>query len=218
MDDDFQFDDPDNELDDDFVMQAMGGGGGDDEEFDEDDEEGSDIDSEFGGGRSDDEEDDDVPSLKNFSDEETGTRFTNYSMSSSCIRRNEGLSLLDDKFDRFVGRQYGELDDGALEGEDIEGGEGEEGQRMADILKEHGENKRKERQQLARAKEVSLATLAMEEGTEKEELETISYTDADTRWTSQALFCRFLLLLTLSSPVPSFDYKGTFFFHLVFLC
>jgi hypothetical protein len=35
-----------------------------------------------------------------FMDEETKSRFTNYSMSSSVIRRNEGLTLLDDRFEK----------------------------------------------------------------------------------------------------------------------
>ena len=41
-----------------------------------------------------------VPELQGFDEEETKTKFTNYSMSSSIIRRNKELSLLDDKFDR----------------------------------------------------------------------------------------------------------------------
>ena len=49
-----------------------------------------------------DEEVSDVGSLdnKSFSDLETKTRFTNYSMSSSVIKRNEGLTLLDDRFEK----------------------------------------------------------------------------------------------------------------------
>ena len=35
-----------------------------------------------------------------FMDEETKSRFTNYSMSSSVIRRNDGLTLLDDRFEK----------------------------------------------------------------------------------------------------------------------
>ena len=35
-----------------------------------------------------------------FMDEETKSRFTSYSMSSSVIRRNEGLTLLDDRFEK----------------------------------------------------------------------------------------------------------------------
>ena len=43
-----------------------------------------------------------VPELVGFAEEETKTRFTNYSMSSSIIRRNKELSLLDDKFERYL--------------------------------------------------------------------------------------------------------------------
>lgn len=37
---------------------------------------------------------------KMFMDEETKSRFTNYSMSSSVIKRNDGLTLLDDRFEK----------------------------------------------------------------------------------------------------------------------
>lgn len=51
-----------------------------------------------------DEEQDEVCSLNGsqytFKEEETKSRFTEYSMSSSVIRRNEQLTLLDDKFER----------------------------------------------------------------------------------------------------------------------
>lgn len=53
---------------------------------------------------SDVEEDDEVCSLNGpqytFKDEETRSRFTEYSISSSVIRRNKQLSLLDDKFEK----------------------------------------------------------------------------------------------------------------------
>lgn len=35
-----------------------------------------------------------------FADEETKSRFTQYSMTSSVIRRNDGLTLLDDRFEK----------------------------------------------------------------------------------------------------------------------
>ena len=121
MDDDFNFDDPDNEFDDDFVMQlAQGGGEGSEEDIEEDDEDQWEDDSDCAGGRSEDEEDDQCPSLLSWAGEETGTKFTNYSMSSSVIRRNQQLSLLDDKFNKFMD-QYDEAEEGALEGEEIEG-------------------------------------------------------------------------------------------------
>lgn len=55
-------------------------------------------------GKEEDEEEDEVGSLKEpqytFKDEETKSRFTEYSMSSSVMRRNEQLTLLDDKFEK----------------------------------------------------------------------------------------------------------------------
>merc|ERR1719153_621938 len=180
MDEDFDFDDPDNELDDDFVMQAMNGpGSGDDsDEYSEDDDDGN-VNSDFGGGRSEDEDDDDVPSLKSWTGEETGTKFTNYSMSSSCIRRNDQLSLLDDKFERFMD-QYGEMEEGALEGEEIEGTVESSSERMKQLLKEDEERRKTERQQLEREKEVVRDLMMREEG--KDEMEDILMpVDADGR-------------------------------------
>ena len=61
---------------------------------DENDEYGSDED--FGSDQADFSDDDDGGRM--FMDEETKTQFTNYSVSSSVMRRNEGLTLLDDRF------------------------------------------------------------------------------------------------------------------------
>lgn len=51
-----------------------------------------------------DEETDEVHSLNGpqytFKEEETKSRFTEYSMSSSVMKRNEQLTLLDDKFEQ----------------------------------------------------------------------------------------------------------------------
>ena len=56
-------------------------------------------------------------------------------MSSSVIRRNQQLSLLDDKFDKFMD-QYDEAEEGALEGEEIEGCVEETSVRMSDLMAE----------------------------------------------------------------------------------
>lgn len=55
-----------------------------------------------------------------FDGEDTKSRFTEYSMSSSVIRRNEQLSLLDDRFEKFF-ENYDEPEIGALDCEEIEG-------------------------------------------------------------------------------------------------
>ncbi|CAH1738181.1 unnamed protein product [Aphis gossypii] len=109
MDDDFNFDDPDNELEDDFVVMANQPGSDDDiDELEDINEESDDYDSEAY---------DDVGSLNN---DDTKSRFTDYSMSSSIIRRNENLKLIDDQFEQLFA-EYDDAGIGALETEEIEG-------------------------------------------------------------------------------------------------
>lgn len=128
LDDDFDFENEDNQLEDDFVLQAMGDED-DDDEYDEDydeeeDEEDFDSDDLGSSGEEDDEELRDrlAPLMreKRFNNEETKSRFTEYSMSSSVIRRNEQLTLLDDRFDKFYAT-YDEPEMGPLDMEEIEG-------------------------------------------------------------------------------------------------
>lgn len=99
---------------------AMGGEGAD--SFDEEDEDGeySDVDSNDAAMSGDDDEERDGLGPLAFDREETKSRFTEYSMSSSVIRRNEQLTLLDDRFEKFY-EQYDDPELGALECEDIEG-------------------------------------------------------------------------------------------------
>lgn len=72
------------------------GEGDDDDEWEDTDDEG-DFDSE--GGLSGDEGPG-GPREFLFMDEETKSRFTEYSLSSSVMRRNEQLTLLDDRFEK----------------------------------------------------------------------------------------------------------------------
>lgn len=82
---------------DDFLARAMASG---DEE--EDDDEGGDMGSDFGSYYGS-EEADELGSLEGgfaFDEEETKSKFTEYSMSSSVIPRSENLALLDDRFEK----------------------------------------------------------------------------------------------------------------------
>jgi protein LTV1 len=124
LDDDFDHQNPDNELEDDFMALATGEGE-EQYEYDEEDEEYDDFDSD--GAEFSDEDDGDelgpLPSksgFPKFTDEETKSRFTEYSMTSSVIRRNEQLTLLDDKFEKFF-ENYDDPEVGALDCEEIEG-------------------------------------------------------------------------------------------------
>ena len=113
LDDGLDLDDPNNLLDDDFVMLANGEG----------EIEGEDVSSDIYSDRdfSSDDLGSDDGSFDKFGYEETKSRFTNYSMTSSVIRRTEGLQLLDDKFEKVMEEydddQIGELSD------DDEGGD-----------------------------------------------------------------------------------------------
>ena len=111
LDDDFDFEDPDNVLEDNFMELATG------EVEITDEEKMSAVDKKkkrmivHSDDEYMDEEDDKVGEL-NYSDTESSsgdedgqnTRFTNYSMSSSVIRRNEQLTLLDDRFEKVCAR------------------------------------------------------------------------------------------------------------------
>ncbi|KAG7213301.1 hypothetical protein KM043_002600 [Ampulex compressa] len=125
MDDDFNYDDPDNELEDNFIELANAGNS--DEEFSEDESGEEDTEEEVssdGHMGVSDEELDEVGSLNGpqytFKDEETKSRFTEYSMSSSVMRRNQQLTLLDDKFEKMYAA-YDENEIGALDCDEIEG-------------------------------------------------------------------------------------------------
>lgn len=123
LDEDFNYNDPDNMLEDDFILKANAeddgtmfdnpGYGEDNEEFGSEEDFGSDE-ADFS---------DDSNGEQMFIDEETKTQFTNYSISSSVIRRNEGLTLLDDRFEKFY-EQYEDTEIGALDNEDIDGCKG----------------------------------------------------------------------------------------------
>lgn len=96
LDEDFDYDDPENELEDNF-MELANAEGPDSEYNSEDDSNFNDY---------SDEDRDEICSLNGpqytFADEETKSRFTEYSMSSSVIRRNEQLTLLDDRFEKVL--------------------------------------------------------------------------------------------------------------------
>ncbi|EZA57294.1 hypothetical protein DMN91_002414 [Ooceraea biroi] len=132
MDEDFDYDDPENQLEDNFMELANVEGDesdGSDREYEyELNESGNEYDgsdtSSDGHMALSDEEADEVGSLNGpqytFKDEETKSRFTEYSMSSSVMRRNQQLALLDDKFEKMYAA-YDENEIGALDCDEIEG-------------------------------------------------------------------------------------------------
>ncbi|KAK9540818.1 hypothetical protein VZT92_003244 [Zoarces viviparus] len=148
LDEDFDFDDPDNLLDDDFIVKANTASGAvdtkgdddddDDDEWEDTDEEG-DFDSE--GGFSGDGEGRAPEFL--FMDEETKSRFTEYSMTSSVMRRNEQLTLLDDRFEKFY-EQFDDDEIGALDNAELEGFIQPDSARLEEVIKDYFIQKQKE--------------------------------------------------------------------------
>ena len=86
LDDDYDFNDPKNILQDDFV-QLANQGNVDENKY-----------VQYDSGS----ENDDLGSLRSFDKEETKSHFTNYSMSSSCVPRNEQLSFIDEEFEKVI--------------------------------------------------------------------------------------------------------------------
>ncbi|KAK3612684.1 hypothetical protein CHS0354_042210 [Potamilus streckersoni] len=144
LDEDFNFDDPDNQLEDDFILEANCMEGedeirsGDCHSMDDSDDAASDAadfsDNDF----SDDGEYGDAQ----FMQEETKSRFTSYSISSSVIRRNEGLTLLDDRFEKLY-EEYDESEIGALDHEEIDGNL-QQGSQMLDHILDEFEQQQQE--------------------------------------------------------------------------
>eukprot|EP01135_Chromosphaera_perkinsii_P008835 Nk52_evm30s1485 gene=Nk52_evmTU30s1485 len=114
LDDGVDFDDEEWQLEDDFMTQAQ-------------EEEESEGDYESGEGDYDDcmstdgrfyDYEDDYDGFEEEEEEETGTRFTNYSMTSSVMRRSEGLSLLDDRFEQLMMAEYADEQIGGYASDD----------------------------------------------------------------------------------------------------
>ncbi|XP_063542601.1 protein LTV1 homolog isoform X2 [Cydia strobilella] len=181
LDEDFDFEDPENELEDNFIELAMaeGGDGSDGEEYEDDDSMANDSDQAFASDL--DSDDDSNPQEtrrmpvwereREREQDDTRSRFSQYSMSSSVIRRNQGLTLLDDRFEKMFA-EYDDTELGALECEDIEGFMPESHDMLLKAAEEFEESRR--RQQLDKEREIARIQRLQEiEEESEEELETI---------------------------------------------
>ncbi|XP_046973559.1 protein LTV1 homolog [Vanessa cardui] len=179
LDEDFDFDNPNNQLEDNFIELAMGEGD-DDEEYDDeadsisgdDDSDkafASDLDSDDYSDRSQERR----PNMPSWGDkDDTKSRFSQYSMSSSVIKRNEGLSLLDNKFERMFA-EYDDTEVGALDLEEIEGFMPETHDMLLRAAEEFEESRRK--YQLDKEKEIARIQRLqeIEEESEEDDLVTL---------------------------------------------
>ncbi|XP_074846548.1 protein LTV1 homolog [Carettochelys insculpta] len=158
LDDDFDFDNPDNLLDDDFVLKANeqekgdwkgeeGSGTEDEDEWEDMDDDGKDDNSsedyDSEGPLSDDEKVGEEMKEFLFMEEETKSRFTEYSMTSSVMRRNEQLTLLDERFEKFF-EQFDDDEIGALDNVELEGFIHTDSTRLQEVLNDYYKEKAKD--------------------------------------------------------------------------
>lgn len=199
LDDDFDFDDPENQLDDNFVLQANDTTTIDGNEYGADDNEWEDVDSEED---SDGSQEGDFDSDGPFSDEEgeggdgrmkefmflqeeTKSRFSQYSMSSSVMRRNEQLTLLDERFEKFY-EQFDDDEIGALDNAELEGFIHADSNRLKDVVDNYFKEKAKELVKLKDLEHKPELDL-VEEEEEDEEMQTIVIEEPGEKWDCESI-------------------------------
>ncbi|CAG9570848.1 unnamed protein product [Danaus chrysippus] len=192
LDEDFDFDDPDNELEDNFIEMAMGEGEDDDyEDEDNGDDEGSmsgdNSDKAF---NSDFESDDDSdrsqerrPNMPSWDKDDTKSRFSQYSMSSSVIRRNEGLSLLDNRFEKLYA-EYDDTEVGALDMDEITGFMPESHRMLLQAAEEFEESQR--RKELSRENDTRMRFLQQIAEESDEDLVSVDV-DPQEKWDCETI-------------------------------
>uniref|UniRef100_A0A672Z1U3 Protein LTV1 homolog n=1 Tax=Sphaeramia orbicularis TaxID=375764 RepID=A0A672Z1U3_9TELE len=194
LDEDFNYDDPDNILDDDFIIKANSASGAPDMEGDDDDDEWEDTDDEGDfdseGGFSDEEEMVEGGCGREFlfMDEETKSRFTEYSLTSSVMRRNEQLSLLDDRFEKFY-EQFDDDEIGALDNAELEGFIEPDSARLEEVIKDYFKQKQKEslRPDDLGPKELPALKEEDEDEEEEEEMETVVVEAPEDKWDCETI-------------------------------
>lgn len=204
LDDDFDFDDPENLLEDDFILQANKPTGGErmDTESEEDDghewedmddEEGSDDRSSAGflsdgGDLSAPGSPQEAMKKHLFWEEETKSRFTEYSMTSSVMRRNEQLTLHDERFEKFY-EQYDDVEIGALDNAELEGTIQVDSNRLQEVLNDYYKEKAENCVKLSTLEpfeDQDLPTNELDES-EKEETITVVLEEAKEKWDCESI-------------------------------
>jgi len=101
------------------------------------------------------------------------------------------LSLLDDKFDKFMD-QYDDADEGALDGEEIEGYMEESDERMKNLIAENAAEIATRRQQIEREREIQ--KLSQLEDSDQEEFEKIRVQEREDKWDCESILSTYSTL------------------------
>lgn len=208
LDDDFDFDDPANLLEDDFILQAnkpieeeegMDGWKAEAEDGNEwedtDDEVGGSGDNDYGSAGSFSDEGVSAPgkppgSLEHhlFWEEETKSRFTEYSMTSSVMRRNEQLTLHDERFEKFY-EQYDDDEIGALDNAELEGSIQIDSSRLEEVVNDYYKEKAENCVKLSTLESCEDQDQPVNEldGSEEEEVVTVVLEDVREKWDCESI-------------------------------
>ncbi|XP_068963576.1 protein LTV1 homolog [Petaurus breviceps papuanus] len=205
LDDDFDFDNPDNLLEDDFILQANEPTG-EDEHMDTDirryeieDDDGKYMDDDTENGSDEDDYDsegllsDEELSVQGgtqrdlFLEEETKSRFTDYSMTSSVMRRNEQLTLLDERFEKFF-EQFDDDEIGALDNAELEGFIHADSIRLQEVLNDYYKEKAKNCVKLDTLEPLEDENLLINEKDEdEEEIVTVVIEEPKEKWDCESI-------------------------------
>lgn len=210
LDDDFDFDDPDNVLEDDFILQANKPTE-EEEGMDilkcesEDSNEWEDADDETGRDSDDANDCDSAGPLSDedalsppgrshgaiekllFWEEETKSRFTEYSMTSSVMRRNEQLTLHDKRFEKFY-EQYDDVEIGALDNAELEGSIQVDSNRLQEVLNDYYKEKAQNCVKLNTLEPLEDQDLPMNELDESEEdIITVVLEETKEKWDCESI-------------------------------
>uniref|UniRef100_A0A6J0V5R8 Protein LTV1 homolog n=1 Tax=Pogona vitticeps TaxID=103695 RepID=A0A6J0V5R8_9SAUR len=205
LDDDFDFDNPDNLLEDDFILRAnkpesiehgkeacWESDTGDEDEWEdmeeEEDGKGVESDEEYDseGPLSDESENRGEMKEFLFMQEETKSRFTEYSMTSSVMRRNEQLTLLDERFEKFF-EQFDDDEIGALDNAELEGFIQSDSTRLQEVLNEYYREKAKNCVKLNELEIKEDSELLQNEEDEKEETITLVIEEPKEKWDCESI-------------------------------
>nr|KAF6462331.1 hypothetical protein HJG59_011362 [Molossus molossus] len=147
LDDDFDFDNPANLLEDDFIFQA-----------------------------------------NKPTEEETKSRFTEYSMTSSVMRRNEQLTLHDERFEKFY-EQYDDDEIGALDNAELEGSIQVDSSRLEEVLNDYYKEKAENCVKLSTLEPFEDQDLPANEldGSEEEETVTVALEEVKEKWDCESI-------------------------------
>ncbi|XP_045044792.2 protein LTV1 homolog isoform X2 [Desmodus rotundus] len=123
-----------------------------------------------------------------FWEEETKSRFTDYSMTSSVMRRNEQLTLHDERFEKFY-EQYDDDEIGALDNAELEGSIQVDSSRLEEVLNDYYKEKAENCVKLSTLEPFEDQDLPVNEldGSEEEEIVTVVLEEGKEKWDCESI-------------------------------